>query len=100
MDSVYAVVDSLEKIKEIGPKYIANFERGNINYQTDHIRNGDIYWDKVVETEVNGEREERFYYRCAALYANLLQGRHDFEEGPFEFHFWLLDKMKRNRLFW
>ena len=78
MDSVYAVVDSLEKIKEIGP-IRANFERGNINYQTDHIRNGDIYWDKVLETEVKGEREERFYYRCAALYANLLQGRHDFE---------------------
>ena len=99
VDSVYAVVDSLEKIKEIGP-IRANFERGNINYQTDHIRNGDIYWDKVLETEVKGEREERFYYRCAALYANLLQGRHDFEDCKvamtsrvlFEFHFWLLTR--------
>ena len=94
VDSVYAVVDSLEKIKEIGP-IRANFERGNINYQTDHIRNGDIYWDKVLETEVNGEREERFYYRCAALYANLLQGRHDFE-GALRISLLALDKMKKS----
>ena len=94
VDSVYAVVDSLEKIKEIGP-IRANFERGNINYQTDHIRNGDIYWDKVLETEVNGEKEERVYYRCAALYANLLQGRHDFE-GALRISLLALDKMKKS----
>jgi serine phosphatase RsbU (regulator of sigma subunit) len=94
VDSVYAVVDSLERIKEIGP-IRADFERGNINYKTGHIRNGDIYWEKALDAEVQGEKEERYYYRCATLLANKLQSRHDFE-GALRISLSALEKMKKS----
>lgn len=94
VDSVYAVVDSLEKRKEIGP-IRANYERGNINYKVDQIRNGDIYWKKVLETEFKSESEERYYYKCATMLANKLQSRHDFE-GALRISLMALEKMKKS----
>ena len=94
VDSVYMVVDSLEKLKEIGP-IRANFDRGHINNVVGQYRNSDKYWKEALAMEIKGEKEERAYYRIAALLANSLQARHDYE-GALRVSIPALEKMKKS----
>ena len=93
-DSMFAVVDSLERVGDIGP-IRANFERGQmcLNFNERHLQKE--YWKKVVPMKISNSAEERYYYRTVTFLANMLQSDHDFE-GALRISLDALDKMKQS----
>ena len=94
-DSMFAIVDSLERVGDIGP-IRANYERGQFynNHNDRHLQRE--YWKKVIPMKIRNSAEERYYFRTITYLANMLQSDHDFE-GALRISLDALDKMKQSK---
>ena len=78
-DSFFTVVDSLERIGDIGP-IRADYERGYICKQKNLKQLEERYFHQATTHQYsNDTEEERFYYRAVFSIVNLLQVKHDYE---------------------
>ena len=94
-DSMFAVVDSLERVGDIGP-IRANYERGQYCFKIGERQLEREYWKKVIPMKFRNSAEERYYFRTITFLANMLQSDHDFE-GALRISLDALDKMKQSK---
>ena len=94
-DSMFAVVDSLERKGDIGP-IRANYERGQMCLNLDDRHGQREYWRKATTSKIRNSVEERYFFRTTTFLANMLQSDHDFE-GALRISLDVLDKMKQSK---
>ena len=79
VDTVLAMVDSLERVKLIGP-IRANYQRGTLNSSVlKQDRTAIDYFKKAIAGDISNLDEERYYFMAVSILANLLQVKHDYE---------------------
>ncbi len=94
IDTVFALVDSLEQIHAIGP-IRANYERGHIYNLLKEDCMCEKYWKLAATSEAHGQAEERYNYRAIIGLAHKYQIKHDFE-GALRLSVPSVAKMKKS----
>ncbi len=94
-DTVFALLDSLEQSKGIGP-IRANYERGSISRTVGKNQQYEKFLRAAVSSPIHGKYEERYFYRSVYFLANRLQMKHDYE-GALRLAVPNVNNMKRSR---
>ena len=94
-DTIFALLDSLETVGDIGPVRGA-FERGLISGYLNERFAQKEYWKKALQLKIRNRIEEKYYFRLVAYLANALQSDHDFE-GALRLSLDALEKMKQSK---
>lgn len=94
-DTVFKLLDSLERVKAIGP-IRANYERGIVCKLQDKQQQCEKYLRAAVNCQIQDRREEKAYFRSVCYLANLLQSKHDYE-GALRLAVPNISNMKRSQ---
>jgi serine phosphatase RsbU (regulator of sigma subunit) len=95
VDTLLAMIDSLEEVKLIGPVR-ANYQRGNLHAAVlNQQRKGIDLLKKAIAEDIRNRDEERYYYMAVSVLANMLQMKHDYE-GALRVSIPAVGKMKQS----